>query len=101
MRGLAEDRSIIVKPAGKRFYVVLWDRADYLAEAENHLSDRSTYKEVTFWEEELAKLLEHNNRMFKQLLSKKSISSEKYKYSTYGFKNSTNLGKMYFVIQNT
>ena len=94
MRGLAEDRSIIVKPADKGFYVVL-------AEAENHLSDRSTYKEVTFWEEELAKLVEHNNRMFKQLLSKKSISSEKYKYSTYGFKNSTNLGKMYFVIQNT
>ena len=94
MRGLAEDRSIIVKPADKGFYVVL-------AEAENHLSDRSTYKEVTFWEEELVKLVEQNNRMFKLLLSKKSISSEKYKYSTYGFKNSTNLGKMYFVIQNT
>ena len=60
MRGLAEDRSIIIKPADK-------------------------------------KLLEQSNRMFKQLLSKKSMSSEEYKYFTYIFKKSTNLGKMYFL----
>ena len=33
--------------------------------------------------------------------SKKIISYEEYKYFTYGFKKSTNLGKMYFFIQNT
>ena len=38
MRGLAEDRSIIIKPADKGSCVVVWDRADYLAEAGNHLS---------------------------------------------------------------
>ena len=46
MRGLAVDRSIIIKSADKGSWVVLWDRADYLAEAENHLSDSSTCKEV-------------------------------------------------------
>ena len=77
----------------------MWDRADYLEEAENHLSDSSTYKEVKFGEEELVKLVEHSNRMFKQLLSKKSISSEEYKYFTYGFKKSNNLDKMCFLLE--
>ena len=36
MRGLAEDRNIIIKPADKGSCVVLCDREDYLAEAENN-----------------------------------------------------------------
>ena len=68
MRGLAENRNIIIKPTNKRSCLAVWDRADYLAEAENHLSDRSTYREVKFGEEELVKLLEQSNRVFKQLL---------------------------------
>ena len=36
MRGLTEDRSIVKKPADKRSCVVVWDKLDYLAEAENH-----------------------------------------------------------------
>ena len=99
MRGLAEDMSIIIRPADKGSCVLVWDRADNLAEAENHLSDGSTYKEVKFEEEELEKLVEQGNRMFKQLLSKKSISSEEYIYFSYGFKKSTNLRKMYFFAQ--
>ena len=71
MRGLAEDMSIIIRPADKGSCVLVWDRADNLAEAENHLSDGSTYKEVKFEEEELEKLVEQGNRMFKQLFSKK------------------------------
>ena len=35
MRGLAEDRSIVKKPADKGSSVVVWDKLDYLAEAEN------------------------------------------------------------------
>ena len=38
MRGLAEDHNII-KPADKGSCVVLWDREDYLAEAETQLQD--------------------------------------------------------------
>ena len=57
MRGLAEDMSIIIRPADKGSCVLVWDRADNLAEAENHLSDGSTYKEVKFEEEELENLL--------------------------------------------
>ena len=32
MTGLAEDRSILIKPADKGSYVVVWDRTDYLLE---------------------------------------------------------------------
>ena len=46
MRGLVEDRSIRFKPSDKGSCAVVWDRADYLAKAEKHLSDSSTYKEV-------------------------------------------------------
>ena len=46
MRGLAEDPNIVIKPADKDSCVVVWDKTDYLLEAEKHLSDSNTYKEV-------------------------------------------------------
>ena len=98
MRGLAEDTSIVIKPADKGSCVVGWGRSDYLVEAENHLSDSSTYKGAKFGKKELVKLVEQSNRMFKQLLPKKSISYEEYKYLIYGL---TSLGKMYFFPKNT
>ena len=58
--------STIIKLADKGSCLVLWDRADYLTEAENQLSSNSTYKEVKFGEEELVKVAEQSNRMFKQ-----------------------------------
>lgn len=94
MRRLAENRSTIIKPANKGSCVVVLDRDDYSTEAEIHLSDRSTYKEVKFGEEELVKSVEQSNGVFKQLPSKKCISSEKHKYFPYGFKKSTNLDKI-------
>ena len=97
MRGLAEDRSIVIKPADKGSCVVVWDRTDYLLEAEKHLSDSSTYKEVKFGDKELLKLVEESNKMFKRLLSKKCILPEECKYFSYNFKKVTNLGKLYFL----
>ena len=43
MTGLAEDRNIILKPTDKGSCVVLWDREDYLAEAEKQLQDVDIY----------------------------------------------------------
>ena len=97
MRGLAEDCSIVIKPADKGSYVVVWDRTDYLLEAEKHLSDANTYEEVTFGDTELVKLLEERNRTFRRLLSKKCISPQECKYFSYHFKKSTNLAKLYFL----
>ena len=97
MRGLAEDRSIVIKPADKGSCVVVWDRTDYLLEAEKHLSDSSTYKEVKFGDKKLLKLVEESNKIFRRLLSKKCILPEECKYFSYSFKKVTNLGKRYFL----
>ena len=37
MRGLPEDRNIIIKPADKGSCVVVWDQEDYIAEADRQL----------------------------------------------------------------
>ena len=95
IRGLAEDRSIVIKPADKGSCVVVWDKLDYLAEAENHLKDNNTYQDVKYGDDDLVKLVEKSNQMFKQLLFKQNISSSEFKYFSYNYKKSTNLGKMY------
>ena len=78
MRGLAEDRSIAIKPADKGSSIVVWDKLDYLAEAENHLKDNNTYQDVKFGDNDLVNLVEKSSQMFKQLLSKQNISSSEF-----------------------
>ena len=39
VRSLADDRSIVLKKSDKGSCVVVWDRNDYLPEAERQLSD--------------------------------------------------------------
>ena len=46
MRNLENGRNVITKPADKGSSIVLWDRLNYLVEAENQFSDSNTYKEV-------------------------------------------------------
>ena len=53
MQSLAEDRSIIIKPADKGFCVVVWEREDYLAEGHKQLNDTSTYVEVKKYNDKL------------------------------------------------
>ena len=43
MRYLAEDWSIIIKPADKGSYIVVWDREDCLTEDYRQLNDYSSY----------------------------------------------------------
>ena len=97
MRGLAEDHSIVIKPAYKGSCVVVWDKLDYLSEAENHLKDGNTYNYVKFGDNELVKLVEKSSQMFKQLLSEQNISSSEFKYFSYNYKKSTYLDKMYLL----
>ena len=97
MIGLAEDHSIAIKPAYKGSCLVVWDKLDYLAEAENHLKDNNTYQDVKFGDNDLVKLVEKSSQMFKQLLSKQNISSSEFKHFSYNYKKPTNLGKMYLL----
>ena len=54
----ANDRSIVIKRADKGPCVVVWDRKDYLLEAEIQLSGTKVYRDVSNTENILRKLSE-------------------------------------------
>ena len=95
VRSLADDRSIVINKADKRSCVVVWDRYDYLVEAERLLSDTKVYRDVSNTENILSKLLETNNRMFSSLKRRGFLKEKQMKYFTYKFKKATNIGKLY------
>ena len=50
---LADDRTIVIKRADKESCVVVWDRMNYLLEAEKQLRDTNVYKSIDFKEKRL------------------------------------------------
>ena len=44
---LKNDKSIVIKSADKGLVVVVWDREDYIKEAEKELGDEQVYEEVS------------------------------------------------------
>ena len=97
IRYLADHRSIVIKKADKGSCVVVWDRDDYLSEAEKQLCDEAIYKDVSFNEKILSDLVASSNKIFKSLQKKEAISEKGMKYFLYDCKNATNLGKLYFL----
>ena len=97
MRGLAEDCNIIIKKADKGSCVVLWDREDYLAEAEKQLQDVDIYQDTDFQESDLLDLVEKSNSMTKSLGRKNLITEKELKYFPYRYKKSASFGKMYLL----
>ena len=64
MRSLQNGRSVVIKPADKGSAVVVWDRNDYLKEAERQLSDEKTYEEIRITEKYQVELVEKSNDLF-------------------------------------
>ena len=85
LKGLADDRSIVIKKVNKGSCVVVWCRDDHIKEAKNQLKDNTIYKDVSFKETMLSDLVDKGNKSFKSLHSHKCIT-EKELYS----KNSKN-----------
>ena len=77
IRSLAEDISIVIKKADKGSCVVIWDRLDYLSEAEKQLRDKNIYKDACFNDKTIRDLLESSNYMFLNLKRKRSILEKK------------------------
>ena len=46
LRGLADDKSIVIKQADKGSCVVVWCRDDYIKEANKQLEDKTVYKDI-------------------------------------------------------
>ena len=75
IRALSDDRTIIIKRADKGSSAVVWDRMDYLLEAEKQLSDTNVYKNVDFKEKLLTELDKTSNNIFLKLKQNFLISS--------------------------
>ena len=67
---LTDDRSIVIKRADKGSCVVVWDRDDYLSEAEKQHCDKAIYKDVSFNEKILSDLLASSNKVLRVLKGK-------------------------------
>ena len=98
MRGLTENRDITIKRADKGSCVVVWDREDYIAEADRQFKEKETYDESSsFKDVDLVKLVERSNSIYQSLRKRKVITEEELKYFTYEYKKATNFGKMYLL----
>ena len=87
----------MIKKADKGSSVVVWDRRDYIAEAEKQLKDQNVYKDVDFTEKILQDLAESSNKMLRSLKTKGKIDEKQLKYFTYEYKKTCNLGKLYLL----
>ena len=97
MRSLADDRSIVIKKADKGSCIVVWDRNDYLREAEKQLKDQNVHRKVDFKDKTLSQFVDCSNRFFRNLKMKGHIMEKELKYFSYEFKKSCNLGKLYLL----
>ena len=97
IRSLADDRSIAIKKADKGSAVVVWDRVDYIKEAQKQLKDENVYKKVNFKDQQLSELVDKSNHFFKELKTKGCITDKNLKYFIYQYKKACNLGKLYLL----
>ena len=97
VRSLADDRSIVIKKADKGSCDVVWDRWDYIKEAEKQLGDSTVYGEINYNKKILSQLVDVSNKYFKKLNSIGHISYKEMKYFTYKYKKTCNLGKLYLL----
>ena len=97
MPALADDRSAVIKKADKGSTAVVWDRNDYVLEAEKQISDANICKDVSFNEKNLQELVGESNQLFQNLKSKGKISDKRLKYFTYEYKKVSNLRKLYLL----
>ena len=96
-RTLADDRFIVIKKADKGSCIVVWDRNDYLREAEKQLEDLNVYRKVAFKDKFLLQLVDCSKRFFKNLKMKGHITEKELNYFSCKFKKSCNLGKLYLL----
>ena len=60
--------------------MVVWDRTNFLKEAEGQLSDEKTYKEIRITKEDQVELVEKSNNLFSDLRRKNVIAENENNY---------------------
>ena len=94
---LADGRSIVIKKAYKRVFVVVRDINDYILEAKKQFNEPRIYQDVNDNENILPKLSEVNNKMFSSLRMKGFMKEKQLKYFTCKYKKAANFGKLYLL----
>ena len=97
VRSLANDRNIVIKKADKGSCVVIWDRSDYIMEAEKQLNDKAVYKDVNFDKHLISNLTGKSKSLLKSLKRRQLITEKAFKYFRFEFKKTCNLGKLYLL----
>ena len=97
LRSLVDDRNIVINKSDKGACVVVWNRNDYIIEAEKQLNNKSVYKNVIFKEKILQDLAEASNNIFESIRGNGKMTEKQLKYFTIAHKKATNLGKMYLL----
>ena len=70
LRSLVDDRNTVINKSDKGACVVVWNRNDYIVEAEKHLNNKSVYKNMIFKKNILQDLAETSNNIIKRLRGK-------------------------------
>lgn len=97
IRSLTDDRNIVMKKEDKGSGVVVWNRSDYLLEAEKQLSDTKVYRDVSNTIYIISKFSEASNEMFSSLKKRGFLTVREMRYFNFEFKKATNFGKLYLL----
>ena len=97
MQTLADDGTVVIKKLDKESCDIVWDRNDYIKEAQKELNDTNVYKDVSFNHKLLEELVGTCNKLFRILKAKGLISDKKVNYFTYQYKKVASLGKLHLL----
>ena len=92
LNSLRDDTSIIIKEDDKGSGVIVWDREDYLKEAEKLLGDKETYEELS--SNPVSPLISIVKGCLSQVKNTDDITNETLEYF---FTNKLKLGKFYLL----
>ena len=94
LKSLQKDTSIIIKEADKGSGIVVWDRDDYLKEAEKQLSDANTYEKASG--DVLSPLINIVKSVLAKVKVRGDVPSET---MDYFFVNNPKLGRFYLLLK--
>ena len=91
-KNLAEDKSIVIKSVDKGSCVVIWDREDYLNEADR-LYDDEIYSDVKYTKNVLSSLV-NKGEIFQSLSKTNTYQKKNLNFFTYSNKIASDLEKI-------
>ena len=97
IRSLTDDTSVVPKKVDQGSTAGVWDRVDYIKEAQKQLKIENVYKQVNFKEQTRSEIIDKSNDFFKGLKTEGCITDTNFKYFTYQYKKACNLGKLYLL----